>query len=151
MMYAPQLQSSIVDYKLVEMLVYAAYDDRLIPKKSILNCLDGETLRLIVEYAFPGLGPLVPLFIELKNINFSLQTRMKQNYGESSYFRICVRKRPLFLYELQLGMCPVRPIVHYIIDLCLHYQDITTLVQLTLIVRLPYTRESLPVLADSCL
>jgi len=54
MLNAPQLCLAISDYKLIDELVTALQSNI-----SVLRCISAETLRHIVEYAFPGHGSLV--------------------------------------------------------------------------------------------
>jgi len=52
--------------------------------------------RIIIDYAFPGQGPLVPFV-------FQKLTSMNPAGIELLPFRVCVRKRPLFPHEEEMG------------------------------------------------
>ena len=102
MMYGPQLCASIDDYKLVEMLVHEVYSKERNSMHYLRN-LNAETLRLVVEFAFPGLGPLVPSFVEKRNISTHIERLFSNTVKDTNIFRICLRKRPLFSYEQEQG------------------------------------------------
>ena len=104
MMYGPQFCSSIDEYKLVEMLVNSVYAVKSKEKSTnYLQCLDAETLRLVIEFAFPGLGPLVPSFIQKRNLRAYIEKGFSKTGKENSSFMICLRKRPLCHFEENQG------------------------------------------------
>ena len=103
-MYAPQLFLSILDYKLVEMLVFAVHNGKC---HSNLRTLNSEVLRIIVEYAFPGLGALVPAFVDRRNIKKQIEEDISKrdptSTSNANYFRIFLRKRPILAFEQNVG------------------------------------------------
>ena len=109
MMYGPQFCSSIDEYKLVEMLVNAVYAVNS-KQKSTLQYLDSETLRLVIEFAFPGLGPLVPSFVHKRNLRACIEKISSKTGKESSSFMICLRKRPLCHFEENQGFRNLLPV-----------------------------------------
>lgn len=104
MMYGPQFCSSIDEYKLVEMLVNSVYAISSRRRSTnYLQYLDSETLRLVIEFAFPGLGPLVPSFVQKRNLRACFEKTFSKTGKENSSFMICLRKRPLCHFEENQG------------------------------------------------
>jgi len=92
--YGNQLKSSIQAYEIVEKLVESIGDPT-----SLLSRLNYECLRVIVEYAFDGHGPLVTANVAKMNINYK---KMKLLYENPLYsFRVFVRKRPMLSFEVE--------------------------------------------------
>lgn len=99
MLNAPQLCLAISDYLLIDELVSA-----LDSKESILNKITPETLRLIVEYAFPGHETLVTSSVIRRKLGPLIDAeRAYSNHGNEFPFRICLRKRPMMPYEHDFG------------------------------------------------
>jgi len=99
MLNAPQLCLAISDYLLIEELVTA-----LDSKTSILNKITPETLRLIIEYAFPGHETLVTTSVIRRKFGPLIDAeRAYSNLGNEFPFRICLRKRPMMPYEHDFG------------------------------------------------
>jgi len=99
MLNAPQLCLAISDYLLIEELVTA-----LDSKTSILNKITPETLRLIIEYAFPGHETLVTTSVIRRKFGPLIDVeRAYSNLGNEFPFRICLRKRPMMPYEHDFG------------------------------------------------
>ena len=100
LVYAPQLNVAINDFRLVGMLVDAMHDPR-----NILYKLNTDTLRIIIDYAIPGLGPLVTASIAKRELASSIAAARDSNRHYP--FRICVRKRPMLHFEEEQGMYDV--------------------------------------------
>lgn len=99
MLNAPQLNLAISDYLLIDELV-SALDN----KRSILNKITPETLRLVVEYAFPGHETLVTSSVIRRELGPLIDAeRAYSNHGNEFPFRICLRKRPMMPYEHDFG------------------------------------------------
>jgi hypothetical protein len=100
MLNAPQLSLAISDYELIEELVSALYDQR-----SVLSKITPESLRLIVEYAFPGHGTLVTTSVIRRQLEPLMEAERAYSNSEGNEFpfRICLRKRPMMSYELDFG------------------------------------------------
>lgn len=101
MLNAPQLSLAIADYELINDMVSA-----LESKDSILRLISHETLRHIVEYAFPHHGPLVTSCVIRRKLVPLMDAERAYSgdaTGNEFPFRICLRKRPMMQFELNFG------------------------------------------------
>jgi hypothetical protein len=100
MLNAPQLSLAISDYELIEELVSA-----LQCKVSIFRKISPETLRLIIEYAFPGHETLVTSSVIRRKLEplMEAERAYSNSNGNEFPFRICLRKRPMMPFEHDFG------------------------------------------------
>jgi hypothetical protein len=92
--HAKEFIEGIASFRILECLV-----DAMLKDVHPLSLLSDNIFRLIIEYALPGQGPLVP-FIFSKLLNSSMPSKLDSSFLP---FRVCVRKRPLFDFEVQRG------------------------------------------------
>jgi hypothetical protein len=83
MLYAPQLCISIEDYKLVRLMVDVMFQKNT---NSLIKRLSPELLTHIVEYAYPGLGPLIYSFVLKKNITAEIKKLTKNNIIITNFY-----------------------------------------------------------------
>lgn len=98
--YGPRFVSAIHDYQIIRWIILEMYSPQ-----SLFQKLSIELITIISEYAFPGQGPLARAIIaqlqKEKELNDFYHTN--ENKLALSPFRICLRKRMLFDWELAEG------------------------------------------------
>jgi len=114
MLNAPQLSLAISDYKFIDELVNACVlmNDS---NRSILKRITTDILRVIIEYAYPDHGCLVTSSTIRRELTCIIRTERSYSIDSNSCyqpvdlhppafpFRVCIRKRPMLLYESNFG------------------------------------------------
>lgn len=92
--HAQEFILGIQHFQILECLV-----DAILRNIRPLFLLNDYVFRIIIEFALPGQGPLVPFIFRKLSSN-----KLDVNPGQSELpFRVCVRKRPLLLHEEEAG------------------------------------------------
>ena len=117
MLNAPQISLAISDYKFIDELLDAclSIEDS---NKSILKTITTDILRLIIEYAYPDHGSLITSSTIRRELTTVINTERSYTIAnepsvasivdpchlqQAFPFRVCIRKRPMFQYEVDFG------------------------------------------------
>ena len=100
--YASHFRESLIGFDMAEMLVTMTLEgfmtDTLLNRFQLFRGKE-FILRNILEFAFPGHGPLIMASINRRKLAQTLPKRDDKSKSASRSFRLCVRKRPVLSFE----------------------------------------------------
>eukprot|EP01039_Chlorochromonas_danica_P002597 gene2597-2840_t len=106
--YREQFLRAIEHFSVIETLL-----ESTCCRSSAFYGLDDGLVHLIVEFALPGQGPLVPALMYQREMVRYLDDLFCSKAGEDeALFRVCLRKRPLLAFEVSQGCYDVARIMN---------------------------------------